>query len=116
MTNEKQAEWAEKVKDFHSSGQSQRERCRLNGEKRGTLRYWLEADLISFIVPTIFQPFSSNKAVHYSCCTGSKQSSLPLACLAVDTLSSRRALGFVFSLIDNFRFLLIGIPLVYCLK
>ena len=33
---------AEKVKEFHESGQSQREWCRLNGEKRGTLRYWLE--------------------------------------------------------------------------
>lgn len=42
MTKEKQEEWAVKVKEFHESGQSQREWCRMNGEKRGTLRYWLE--------------------------------------------------------------------------
>lgn len=42
MKKEKDKEWAEKVQEYRRSGQSQREWCRNNGEKRGTLRYWLE--------------------------------------------------------------------------
>lgn len=38
----KEKEWREKVQDFKESGKSQREWCRENGVKRGTLRYWIQ--------------------------------------------------------------------------
>lgn len=38
----KEKEWREKVQDFKESEKSQREWCRENGVKRGTLRYWIQ--------------------------------------------------------------------------